>query len=539
MSLMNGPRQSDGVAAAVIIAAAVAVAVIGVRYGTFTASDTDPYGYVSLADLMAGGALRVNQQFVRSMPWPNAEWSFAPYGYIPAPERGFISPVYPVGVPMIMAAFQRIVGDRTAVFYVVPLFGAVAVWMTGWLGIQLHSRLAGAMAATLLATSPAFLYQVIQPTSDVAAVAWWATSLALIIRATPSSTFGSGVAASLAIMTRPNLVPLAAVVGAFVLRNVVSGDRQTWRADMKPLLLFAAGVIPGCLIVAGVNAHLHGSPLRTGYGPLAELYTWANVRPNLDRYSRWLLETQTPFILLALLAPWFRQHVRHAHAWLLLAFAAVVCALYMPYLVFAWDDWVYLRFLLPAFPALLVLSVIVGLDLLHRVPLRVINVAVPATILASMLVVWQFQEASRRGAFTLRLLEKRYENVGRYIAGALPREAVFISGLHAGSIRYYADRVTLVFGRMHARSFDEALEALRARGYRPYLTLERGEEDAFRMQFAAHSDLAALDWPPIARTFRGVEVRIYDPADRARYLAGEPIATGDIELIDPPVITQR
>ncbi|HEY2905236.1 MAG TPA: hypothetical protein VGJ29_04995, partial [Vicinamibacterales bacterium] len=98
-------------------ALAVVVAALGVWKGSFVAGASDAFGYVSEADLIAHGSLRVEQQFVRTLPWPFADWSFAPAGYRPAADRGVIVPTYPVGVPLLMAVFQRL-ANRNAVFYV-------------------------------------------------------------------------------------------------------------------------------------------------------------------------------------------------------------------------------------------------------------------------------------------------------------------------------------------------------------------------------------------------------------------------------------
>ena len=76
------------------------------------------------------------------MPWPYAEWSFAPAGLSARqPYRGFIVPTYPPGLPLVMAAFRRVAGAG-AVFFVVPLMGALCVWMTGDLG-DARARSAG------------------------------------------------------------------------------------------------------------------------------------------------------------------------------------------------------------------------------------------------------------------------------------------------------------------------------------------------------------------------------------------------------------
>ena len=61
--------------------AAVIVCAAGIHWGTFAAADSDPYGYVSEADLIAHGSLRVDQRFARDMPWPNPEMTLCPPAY--------------------------------------------------------------------------------------------------------------------------------------------------------------------------------------------------------------------------------------------------------------------------------------------------------------------------------------------------------------------------------------------------------------------------------------------------------------------------
>jgi hypothetical protein len=79
-------------ASILVLLAAIATATVGVRFGTFAAADSDPYGYVSQADLMARGSLRVDQRFASTMPWPAPELTFSPPGYRPTPD-GFIVPI--------------------------------------------------------------------------------------------------------------------------------------------------------------------------------------------------------------------------------------------------------------------------------------------------------------------------------------------------------------------------------------------------------------------------------------------------------------
>ena len=67
---------------------------------------------------------------------------------------------------------------------------------------------------------------------------------------------------------------------------------------------------------------------------------------------------------------------------------------------------------------------------------------------------------------------------------------------------------------------------LAAQGRVPYILVERREEAEFRDRFRGHADIGALDWPP--RFNIGGQSRIFDPLDRARYLAGEAYATENI-----------
>ena len=86
-------------------------------------------------------------------------------------------PMYSPGLPMMMAVFQAVGGERAA-YFVVPLTGAVAVWATFLLGRALADPLTGLIASALLLSSPPFLYMLVQPMSDIPAAAAWAAGLA-------------------------------------------------------------------------------------------------------------------------------------------------------------------------------------------------------------------------------------------------------------------------------------------------------------------------------------------------------------------------
>ena len=535
---MNATRTSVWLLLITALAAAFALGV-GVRFGTFSAGDTDPFGYVSQAELMTSGTLHVDLSFARDLRIPDAESAVVPPGYTQSPDGQSGVPVYAPGLPLVMAAALRLTGRRDAVFFVVPILAALGVWMTYLIGRRLDGQSTGAMAAVLVATSPAFLAQVVRPVSDLPATAFWTGALALALRSNPTWSLAGGLMTSMAILTRPNLVPLAAVVGAFLIWQAHRAAPTHKRQHVQRVLWFAAGAVPGAVTVGIVNTLLHGSALRSGYGPLGDLFGPEHVLPNLNRYPRWLVETHTPFILLSLLAPAIASRrvgagLGRASVWLLLAFAFMLLMLNLFYAAWGYDEWAYVRFMLPAVPALLVLSVVVASRIvrawLPQVKLR----GVALVVIIGGLALWQIREAERRGVFVEFFVERRYPDVGRFVGQAMPPSAVFVSGLHSGSIRYYSDRMTLNYVRLDYASLDRAIRNLQELGHEAFIVLEDGEQPEFGKRFP-RSDYSKLDWPPRYRTYEGVPVAIWDPRDRDQYLQGLPVVTYDIHRREKPV----
>ena len=287
---------------------------VALRFGIFAAGGADAYGYVSQASLWASGQL-VTPDPLASLE-PALGHAVAPLGYRLAPERGALIPSYPPGLPMAMAVARKAAG-ADAVFYVVPLLGAATVWLVYLLGARVDGGVTGMMAAIFLAFSPTFMFQSFQAMSDVPVTAWWLLAWLLALSPTGLGAFGSGLAVSAAILTRPNLVPLAIVLTALI---ALQAPR------IRRIVLFAAGSIPACLIIAALNRRFFGSPLSTGYGTFAQLYVWENWKANVRNYGGWLLQLNSPFVLLGFLAPLFAR-ARHLVA--MLAFIAVLCVCYL------------------------------------------------------------------------------------------------------------------------------------------------------------------------------------------------------------------
>jgi hypothetical protein len=403
------------------------------------------------------------------------------------------------------------IGGESAVYYVVPLLGGLAVWITYALGARVVGPIAGMIAAVLFAFSPIFMFHTLEPMGDVPVTAWWLLAWLLAISPGRWAAAGAGLAVGAAILTRPNLAPLAIVLGMLVAAR---------RPRPSRLALFAAGSLPACLTIGAINAHLYGSPLASGYGPpLGYLYVWDRWRPNLRNYLGWLVDLNTPGLLLAFAAPLVVEQWRTAIA--MLAFFLILLASYLFYFIF--DTWPFLRFLLPGIPLLFILASGVFVRALERLPASSRSPAV--FLLCVLLPIWYVVESDGLTVFTIGRAEHRYSVIGKAIGRTLPQNAVVISVIESGSVRLYSGRPTVRWDYLEPEKLDEAVGTLQRAGYAAYLLLEDWEVPQFRERFGRASRYSELDWPPVL-DYRDVSVvRVYGFADRERYGAGERIAS--------------
>ncbi len=507
----------DNHAAAVAVVLAAATAGIGIGYGTYSASSSDASGYVSEAALIASARLSTDEPLARTVAWRNATWTFSPLGYRPGAAPGELVPTYPAGLPLVMTPL-RLLGGELATYFAVPLLGAVAVLATYYVGARLHSRYAGLAAAVLVATSPILLFQIVQPMSDVPATAWWALAMVFALLPVPSAPLAAGGAAGLAILTRPNLLPLAIVIalatnesfgsfGSFVSFVVRSRHR---------LLGFAAGITPAIGALLLMQWRLFASPLASGYGAATDLYSLANIAPNLAAYSRRLVQGEMAALVTSLAAVIILIVTRRTSGAslpkrpvVLATLAFLIAGLsYLPYGVFA--EWSYLRFLLPAFP---LVFVAIG-SLLTAALMRLPTTIRAPLLLCTLAAVGSFNvvRAEREQAFNMRRYESRYRLAGRYLDAALPSRAVIVAVQESGSARYYTSRPILRWDWLDA-DLDTALAALRARGWHPVFAVEDWERPDLMRKHPASAN-ARLDWRPRAEFGDEVRVFLYDPIDR-------------------------
>jgi hypothetical protein len=493
---------------------ALLTAAVGMTWNTNAAGGSDSYGYVSQAHAWLAGGPPIVEPLARQLRVRDAAWVASPLGYRPGGSTGQLVPIYPPGLPLMMAATIAVLGPRGA-FLVAPLAGALAVWCTFLLGRRVASPAVGACAAALLATNPTFLYQLVQPMSDVPVTALWTACLVLACGARTREWVAAGALAGVAILVRPNLAPLAGVA-AIVAASAAIDERQ---ATVRRVVGICVSIgLPAAVAIAAVlalNLAWYGSVSASGYGTADQLFALAHVWPNVLRYGRALLETNAVVLPLALVAgvallvSGGAERPRAAVA-ALVAWCGAVLALYLPYLSF--PEWSYTRFLLPAYPGGLVLAALVlsRAAARWRVPRMAPAVVVSCAVAAGLWI------ARDRGTFELRHGEAKYEDAGRRVDRLLPREAVVFAMMHSGSIRLYGHRSTLRWDLLRARDLDALVARLDAEGRRCYAVLDRDEHERFVARFAATRTMAEGRAGRLFATPFGVEVLAISPAARTR-----------------------
>ena len=513
-------RVDDRVVAGVL---ATATCVVGIAYATTVAGAADPYGYVSEADLWIKGQLKIPQTWAQQAPWPSSQWSFAPIGYRPGltdNDAWSLVPIYSPGLPLLFAA-AKAVGGQEGLFWVVPILGGLLVLATFGIGRRLGASRAGLAGAFLLATSPAVLFNFMDPATDVAVAGAWMVAFYFLLGESRWSSLLAGLATAVAILIRPNLAFESGVLGLwYLLRAWRTGE---WRRELQRACLFGLGVAPGIAAVAAIYAYLYGSPFISGYGTFADQFKRANILPNAPRYARWFMDAHTPAALVGLVSlavplKWFWPAVKDRLVFVVIgAFVSLVVLEFLAYLVF--DAWWNLRFVIPCLPFIMIGigAVVTAVVTAAGRPSRPF-VAIAAVGLVAVLGVRDLRVAAREGAFDLWRQERRYVAVARLTRGMTDPTSVVYCMQHSGSLRYYAGRLTLRYDQLDHDWLDRSLTWFEAQKVHPYLLLEDWEIPQFKEHFAGTQTLALLDGAPLLTYEGGGRIVLFDlapPVDRS------------------------
>jgi 4-amino-4-deoxy-L-arabinose transferase-like glycosyltransferase len=378
-----------------------------------------------------------------------------------------MTPTYPIGLPLHLAALAPIVGWEKTARVVnacnVLAAGALLYVLGRRLGLGRGWALAGVAALWL---SPLWILFALQPMSDPVAVTWTLAAIYCAWRSRERWWWAllAGAAIGVDVLVRPaNLVVAVPVLIAFGLN---------WRA----WLVCGLGGVPFAAAMLLYNMRAYGGALTTGYGFVGDAFELKIVPHNFAHFALWVpLLVGAPIGLAALTLPWTR--VREATAdkrvpWLLGAWFASFAAFYLAYW-FAGETWWYVRFLLPAFPAV----ILAGLLVLQRLAIRGRRARGVALALVVVGFVSQRVLAHELLTFSVRDGERRYYRVCQWLNENLPANAIVASCQLSGAQYYYTPFPLLRWDQLPGDEMERIIPGLRAANRPLYAVVFKFEEE--------------------------------------------------------------
>ncbi|HEY0863459.1 MAG TPA: hypothetical protein VGD97_05090 [Lacunisphaera sp.] len=398
------------------------------RYSASYASGSDASGYFNSARLLAEG------RFAAPLRVPAGRqhtefglMTFQPLGFIVAEDVARMAPTYPTGLPLHLLAAARIAGWRHAAT-VVNIFAALG---TGLVFLALARRLGlslgwAAVGLVLLWLSPQVLFTALQPMSDLLALLWSLTALYAALRSREAWRWSlfAGLAAALAVLVRPTnallVLPLAIALGT----------------DYRRHLGLALGGLPGAAFFFYYNWRAYGSPLTTGYGDVATAFRAGYAPHNLAHFARWIPTLLSPLVVAALAAPWVPA-ARRRELVVLGLWTALLIGFYAFYF-HSGESWWYLRFILPAFPVLLLAALVTAQSLWSRLPSPLWSRAILAAVLV-FAAAWQVRFNRTLEVLAIPANEATYLHAADWAKSHLPPEAAVCCMQVSGAFYYYTE----------------------------------------------------------------------------------------------------
>jgi len=453
------------------LAALAALALYGaflLRHTSFAVGGSDSSGYLNLARDLVKGQLVVPLPVLDRLGLPDAAGpAFAPLGFVYLHRRHAMAHLYPIGFPLHEAAAAALAGWNRGPFLVGPLAALLCLVLVFLVGRELGLSRAGAVgAAALLGSVPAFIFQAVQPMSDVVATLWCLAAVAAALRSRRRAgwALAAGLAFGVAALVRPmNALLLPALAFALPLRR-------------RTLVRFGLGGLPSAAAVLVYDTICFGGPLTTGYGLTGHgaYFRLAHFPGHFAHYVQWTAEGFVVLPFLAWLAVPFRPRIAgRMRALLLVWFGAFLLAysFYGP-----GDAWWWTRFLLPGLPAIPLGCMLVVQDLAASGPARVRRgLAAAAAVAIAAAAYLGFRHARSWGALDAWRGQETFPRACRDAAERLPAGALVLSKDLSGALRYYTDLTPVRWDAFLGDDFVRTRPGTEARGARWFALLRRYE----------------------------------------------------------------
>ena len=470
-SVMTVRRRLPGPLSVAVLFLAYALVLF--HHTSFSAGGSDSSGYVNGARLLAHG--RAHEP-IRGLARLGLSSDFAavftPLGYTAARQPGAMVPSYPPGLPLHMALASLLAGWNSGPFLVSPIAGLACLALLYLLGreLQLPPLLALAGCA-LLAFAPTFVFQTLQPMSDALATAWALAAVLAAYRARGRSALwaaAAGAAFGLGVLVRPTNVLVL-----FPLLLALPPRARSW-------LSFAAGGVPFAVFHFLYSAAAFGSPWTTGYRSLlSEGMALRNFPARARHYGYWIARLSSPLVPIGWLTVAADRRAPLRDRAVLLSWFAAFFLFYSFYETY--DAWWYTRFLLPAFPALILGALVAARDFVisrgswaGRWRMAFAGALVVAALAFEVL----FVAGERVHKFSKG--ERIYPEACAVARRRVPSQGIVVSMQMSGALHYYTDATYAMWNWLLPERFEQLRVSTESRGFRWYALLAPFETEYVR-----------------------------------------------------------
>jgi hypothetical protein len=385
----------------------------------------DASGYLNSARILAQGKVATTLRTIPELGDASV-YVFQPLGLQAFDHSARLVPTYPIGYPAHLAVVSSLAGWT---------FGPILVGLAAAVGCIVLCYLIcrrldisppiAVLGAASLAICSVFIYTSIQPFSDTLATFWCSVAFFAALHARGGSNKWAalcGAAFALAIAVRPTDVLILPAL-AIVLRHRLSLGMAT----------MAATPIGIALLVHKFGAY--GGPFSSNYDHVRHLFSLGFFAPTLLHFGHYLLRL-LPLSVLSLVHPFVvrRAHLRREHLALALWGAGFVG--FYAFYYFSHTDWSFVRFLEPAFPAIIALSGSAADALVSRV--REHHRSIARLLLFSAIVA-----GAIAGNLSLRIPDAKKHNLScvaatEWLTQTVPSNAAIVCMFYSGTVYFRA-----------------------------------------------------------------------------------------------------
>jgi hypothetical protein len=286
----------------------------------------------------------------------------------------------------------------------------------------------------------------------------------------------AGAAFGMAFLTRPSSVLLLIPI-LFSLR-----------LGFKNILFFILGGLPLAGIFFTYNAIAYGHPLGTGYGQIGLWHALGieGFKDRFDHYRYWIEVTMSPLPLLGWLVVAADRKVEWRNRAMLISWFGAFFLFYSCYDVD--KAWWYTRFLLPAFPAMILGGVLVARDvvgLLGKWISEVNQARVKWIVLAILLGVTLSHEnryIKRFELFNFGPREIIHNTSCRWADQTIPGNSLVAAMQMSGALKFYTERPVVRWDLLEPGRWATVKKHAAERGYQWYALLMDFEVEGAQKQ---------------------------------------------------------